>query len=58
MKRNRTKQEKEYNILLEDTGRENNMDEYGKLIGIVSYIKRNLDKRHLVLITEKRKHWA
>lgn len=50
--------EKEYYLLLEDTGRENNMDEYGNLIGIISYIKRNLDKMHLVLITEKRKHWA
>lgn len=50
--------EKEYQMYLEDTGRENNMDEYGKLIGIIGYIKRNADKTHLVLIAEKRKHWA
>ena len=50
--------EKEYDMLLHDTGREDNIDEYGNLIGIISYIKHNLDKKHLVLISEKRKHWA
>jgi hypothetical protein len=38
--------------------RENNMDEYGNLIGIISYIKQNIDKKNLILITEKRKHCA
>jgi hypothetical protein len=50
--------DQEYQIWLNKSGRENNMDEYGNLIGIVSYIKRNEDKEYLVLITEKRKHWV
>lgn len=40
------------------SARENIMDEYGNLIGIIGYIRRNVDKNHLVLITEKRKHLA
>jgi len=50
--------DQEYQNWLSESGRENNMDEYGNLIGIVSYLKRNEDNKHLVLITEKRKHWA
>lgn len=40
------------------SGRENNMDEYGNLIGIIGYIRSNFDKKHLILLTEKRKHFA
>jgi hypothetical protein len=49
--------ESQYQKWIDVSGRENNMDEYGNLIGIISYIKRNPGKRHLVLIAEKRKHW-
>ena len=50
--------DQKYQNWLSESGRENNMDEFGNLIGIISYIKRNEDKKHLILITEKRKHWA
>jgi len=40
------------------SGRENSMDEYGNLIGIIGYVRNNFDKKHLILITEKRKHFA
>ena len=36
--------------------RENSMDEYGSLLGLIGYIQTNKNKKHLVLITEKRKH--
>ena len=32
------------------SGRDNNMDEYGSLLGIVGYVNRNIDKTYLVLI--------
>ena len=50
--------ENNYQEWIKTSGRQNTMDEYGNLIGIVSYIKRNLDKKHLLLFTEKRKHWS
>ena len=50
--------EEKYKDWIRISGRENNMDEYGNLIGIISYINGNLDKRNLILITEKRKHCA
>lgn len=37
--------------------RENTMDEFGHPLGLINYIYKNRDKKHLVLITEKRKHW-
>ena len=50
--------ENNYQTWIQESGRENNMDEYGNFIGIIAYIKRNADKKYLVLICEKRKHWA
>jgi hypothetical protein len=50
--------ETKYQDWINLSGRENNMDEYGNLIGIIGYIQNNFDKKHLVLITEKRKHFA
>lgn len=40
------------------SGRENTMDEYGNLVSIVGYITRFINKKNLVLITEKRKHFV
>lgn len=50
--------EERYQDWIRISDRENNMDEYGNLIGIISYINGNLDKKNLILITEKRKHCA
>jgi hypothetical protein len=50
--------ENSYQEWIKISGRQNTMDEYGNLIGIIGYIKRNLDKKNLLLLTEKRKHWT
>lgn len=42
---------------LDIVDREDSMDEYGHPLGIISYIKEYKNKKHLVLITEKRKRW-
>ena len=46
-----------HQIWLEIVNRENTMDEFGHPLGIINYIHRNKDKKHLILITEKRKQW-
>lgn len=46
-----------HQIWLDIVDRENTMDEYGHPLGLISYIHRNKDKKHLILITEKRKQW-
>jgi hypothetical protein len=50
--------ENNYQEWIKISGRQNTMDEYGNLIGIIGYVKRNLDKKHLLLLTEKRRHWS
>lgn len=39
-----------YSKWLEETGRENTMDEYGMLICYIGYIQKNTEKKHLLLI--------
>jgi hypothetical protein len=46
--------EKNYQDWIKLTNRENTMDEYGTLLGVIGYVHRNLGKNHLVLIIEKR----
>jgi len=46
-----------YNEWIDIVKRENTMDEFGHLLGIIHYINRFRHKNHLVLIAEKRKHW-
>ncbi len=46
-----------HQVWLDIVDRENTMDEFGHPLGIISYINRNKDKKHLILITEKRKQW-
>jgi len=46
-----------YEQWIEDSKRENSMTQYGMIMSAVSYTKNNVDKKHLILITEKRKHW-
>jgi len=50
--------ENNYQEWIKISGRQNTMNEYGNLIGIIGYIKRNLDKKNLLLLTEKRRHWS
>ena len=50
--------DEKYQEWIKISERENSMDEYGNLIGIVGYIQRNLSKKNLILMTEKRKHCA
>lgn len=49
--------DKKYEQWIEESKRENSMNQYGMIISAVSYINNNLDKKHLILITERRKHW-
>jgi hypothetical protein len=46
-----------YQNWIEISKRENTMDEYGMLLGIISYIERNKDKKYLIIRTEK-KHYG
>lgn len=46
-----------YEQWIEDSKRENSMNQYGMFMSVVSYINNNLDKKYLVVVTEKRKHW-
>ena len=46
-----------YEQWIEDSKRENSMNQYGMIMSAVSYINNNLDNKHLVVVTEKRKHW-
>lgn len=46
-----------YKSWLKKSGRENTMDEYGNLLGIVSYLQHSTNKKHLLLIADRRKHW-
>ena len=49
--------DKKYEQWIEEGKRENSMNQYGMFMSVVSYINNNLDKKHLVVVTEKRKHW-
>lgn len=42
---------------IEDSKRENSVNQYGMFMSVVSYINNNLNKKHLLVVTEKRKHW-
>ncbi|TAH03307.1 MAG: hypothetical protein EAZ16_07820 [Sphingobacteriales bacterium] len=46
-----------YEQWIEDSKRENSMNHYGMIMSAVSYINNNLDKKYLVVVTEKRKRW-
>ncbi len=46
--------ENRYQSWIHESGRANTMDEYGQLIGIIGYLQRNRDKKHLTLIVKKR----
>ena len=50
--------EVKYENILKQIGRTNSMDEYANLFGIISYIKKYSAKSNLILIAEKRKHYA
>jgi len=52
------KLEQSYQEWIKSTARENTIDEYGNLVGIIGYVTRCVDKKNLVLITEKRKHFV
>lgn len=46
-----------YEQWIEDSKRENSMNQYGMIMSTVSYINNSIDKKHLIVITEKRKRW-
>jgi hypothetical protein len=46
-----------YEQWIKDSKRENSMNQYGMIMSAVSYINNTIDKKHLIVITEKRKHW-
>jgi hypothetical protein len=50
--------ENNYPEWIKISGRQNTMDEYGNLVSIIGYVNRNIDKKHLLLLTEKRTHWS
>jgi hypothetical protein len=41
-----------YSQWLIDTGRENNMDEFGMLIGFIDYLQRHTDKKFILVIVD------
>jgi len=47
-----------YQEWIKISGRENTMDEYGNLVNIIVYVRRHVDKKNLLLMTEKRKHFV
>ena len=49
--------ELKYKQWIGDGKRENSMNQYGMFMSVVSYINNNLDKKHLALVAEKRRHW-
>jgi hypothetical protein len=49
--------ETNYENWLSISKRETSMTQYGILISIISYIRNHIDKKHLLIIVEKRKHW-
>jgi hypothetical protein len=49
--------DKVYDSWIYESQRSNNMDEYGYLVGIIGYILENIDKTHLILISQKRAHY-
>jgi hypothetical protein len=50
--------ESNYQEWIKISDRQNTMDKYGNLIGIIGYIHRHRDKNNLLLLTEKRKHYT
>jgi hypothetical protein len=46
--------ENRYQSWIHESGRANTMDEYGQLLGVVGYLLKNRDKKHLMLIVKKR----
>jgi len=46
-----------YEQWIGDNEKANSMNRYGMLVGIVSYINNNLEKKYLFVMTEKQKHW-
>lgn len=41
-----------YVYWIKESKRENSMDEYGQLIGIISYVQRHQSRKHLLLIVQ------
>jgi hypothetical protein len=41
---------------LEDTGRENTMNEYGMLIDFIGFARKGLDKKNLLMVVTNRQH--
>ncbi|MCY4779078.1 hypothetical protein ORI89_05415 [Sphingobacterium sp. UT-1RO-CII-1] len=46
--------ERDYPAWIKENRRENTMDEYGNLVSIAGYIRRNHVKKHLLLTVEKK----
>jgi hypothetical protein len=46
--------ESRYENWIKISERENTMDEYGSILGIIGYVKRSSDKKYLILKTEKK----
>jgi hypothetical protein len=46
--------ENDYQKWINISGRNNTMDEYGTLLGLISFLERNLEKKQLILRVEKK----
>jgi len=46
--------ENDYQKWIEISGRNNTMDEYGTLLGLIGFLKRNSDKKQLILRVENK----
>lgn len=48
--------EKHYTNWLDETGRDNSMNEYGMLIDFIGFAHKGKDKRHLLMVVASRQH--
>jgi hypothetical protein len=48
--------EKFYSKWLEETGRENSMNEYGMMIDFIGFAKKGMEKNHLLMVVSNRQH--
>jgi hypothetical protein len=48
--------DKSYSNWLENTGRENSMNEYGMLIDFIGFAQKGKDKKHLLMVVAPRQH--
>ncbi|AHM59225.1 hypothetical protein D770_04790 [Flammeovirgaceae bacterium 311] len=47
-----------YQEWLQKTGRDNNLDEYGMFLDVISYLKRNQQMKYALMVVDTVNHYA